>query len=60
MTYNTTKFDKNAHYASKSAGELQKLVAFWEEAVAKHGGAHAVNELQLVKMKLAERIGKKK
>ena len=59
MAYNSPKFDKDAHYASKSTKELEQLVKFWEESIAKHGGNIAINELHIVKIKLAERIGKK-
>lgn len=55
-------FDKNAHYAAKSTKQLEDLVKFWEESIAHFNGTHytAINELAIVKMKLAERIGKKK
>ena len=62
MGYNTSKFDKDAHYAAKTTKELEKLVVFWKDSVNKHGLSHtiATNELAIVQMKLAERIGKKK
>ena len=55
-------FDKNAHYAAKSTKQLEDLVKFWEKSIAHFNGTHhtAINELAIVKMKLAERIGKKK
>jgi hypothetical protein len=55
-------FDKNAHYAAKSTKQLEDLVKFWENSIAHFNGTHyiAINELAIVKMKLAERIGKKK
>jgi hypothetical protein len=60
MGHNSTKFDKDAHYASKSTKQLEELVVFWKEAIAKHPeGKMANEELGLVQMKLAERIGKK-
>ena len=54
-------FDKNAHYATKSTKQLEDLVKFWEESIAHFYGTHytGINELAIVKMKLAERIGKK-
>jgi hypothetical protein len=62
MGCNTSKFDKDAHYASKSTKQLEELVKFWETSIAHFNGTHniAINELHIVKMKLAERIGKKK
>ena len=61
MGYNSTKFDKDAHYAAKSTKDLEKLVVFWKEAIVKHPNHKMANEeLAIVQMKLAERIGKKK
>jgi hypothetical protein len=67
MGYNTSKFDKDAHYASKTTKELEKLVVFWEKAISEYDVVRFkgppnqwINELHIVKMKLAERIGKKK
>ena len=67
MGYNTSKFDKDAHYAAKTTKDLEQMVVFWEKAIAEYDvvrfkGPHniAINELHIVKMKLAERIGKKK
>ena len=61
MGYNSSKFDKDAHYASKSTKQLEELVKFWETSIAHYRGTHTVgiNELAIVKMKLAERIGRK-
>jgi hypothetical protein len=60
MGHNSTKFDKDAHYASKSTKQLEELVVFWKESIAKRPeGKMANEELGLVQMKLAERIGKK-
>ena len=61
MGYNSSKFDKDAHYASKSTKQLADLVKFWEASIAQYNGTHnlAINELHIAKMKLAERIGKK-
>jgi len=66
MGYNSSKFDKDAHYASKSTKQLAELVVFWEKRIAEYeqkqfGHSHtiAINELAIVKMKLAERIGRK-
>ena len=67
MGYNTRKFDKDANYAAMTTKELEKLVVFWEKAVSEYDVVrfkgqpnHWINELSIVKMKLAERIGKKK
>lgn len=61
MGFNSEKFDKDAHYAAKSTKELESLVVFWKEAVVKHPQHKMANEeLGLVQMLLAERIGKKK
>ena len=66
MGYNSSKFDKDAHYASKSTKELERLVVWWENAIneflCRNDKPHnmAINELAIIKMKLAERIGKKK
>jgi hypothetical protein len=61
MAYNTKHFDHDAHYASKSTKQLEELVKFWEVSIAHYHGIHTlgIRELAVVKMKLAERIGKK-
>ena len=59
MGHNSSKFDKDAHYAAKSTKQLEELVVFWKEAMVKHPYKVANEELGLVQMKLAERIGKK-
>lgn len=61
MAYNNgAPFDKDAHYAHMSVPQLEKLVATWKEAVAKFPQHKLFNEeLGIVQMKLAERIGKK-
>lgn len=65
MGYNTHHFDKDAHYAAKTTKELEQLVVFWKDAVARHEGGSlggrniAINELAIVQLKLSERIGKK-
>lgn len=65
MGHNSTKFDKEAHYAAKTTRELEDLVVFWKNAIVKfdnrmhQGHVIAIEELGLVQMKLAERIGKK-
>jgi hypothetical protein len=67
MGYNSSKFDKDAHYAAKTTRELEQLVVFWEEAIEKWQDHNpdrphnsAIEELAIVRMKLAERIGRKK
>ena len=59
MGTNSSVFDKDAHYASKSTKQLEALVVFWKEAIAKHPHRFANEELGLVQMLLAQRIGKK-
>ena len=65
MAYNNgNKFDKDAHYAAMSTKKLEELIVFWKAAVIKHEKSKGVastvaNELAIVQMKLAERIGKK-
>ena len=61
--YNTKHFDHEHYYASRSTKELQNLLKEAQEFVDKYPqferGRH--NEyLQLLKLKIAERIGKKK
>ena len=61
MSYNSPKFDKDAHYAAMSRRELEALVARYEEFLRKHPAGTTINEeLQLVRMKLAERVGRNK
>jgi hypothetical protein len=67
MAYNSSKFDKEAHYASKSTKQLEELVVFWQKAIAEYDQIRFkgppnqwINEMHIVKMKLAERIGKRK
>jgi hypothetical protein len=64
MAYNSPKFDKDAHYASKTTKQLEELIVFWKETIAHYNESPigcpkmASEELALVQMKLAERIGK--
>lgn len=61
MGTNSSRFDKDEHYAAMSAKQLESLVVFWTKAVADHPQHKIANEeLALVQMKLAERIGRKK
>lgn len=60
MAYNTKQFDKDAHYAAKTTKQLEQLVMFWNDVLSQYPDRKIANEeLNLVKMKLAERIGKK-
>lgn len=60
MAYNSPKFDKDAHYAAKTTKQLEQLVVFWNDVLSQYPDRKIANEeLNLVKMKLAERIGKK-
>lgn len=62
MAYNNgNKYDKEAEYAKKSMAELSAIRTQFELAVANHpNGPKMFNEhLEWVKMKIAERIGKK-
>lgn len=62
MAYNNgNKYDKEAEYAKKSMAELNAIRTQFELAVANHpNGPKMFNEhLEWVKMKIAERIGKK-
>lgn len=62
MGYNTEKFDREAHYASKSTKQLQDLLKEAENFTQKYPqfehGQH--NEyVQDLKRRIAERIGRK-
>lgn len=61
MGYNSGKYDKEAEYAKKSLTELNAVRTQFELAVANYpDGPKMFNEhLAWVKMKIAERIGKK-
>ena len=61
MAYNNgNKFDKNAHYDAKTTKQLETLIAHWKDSVVKYPQCKVINEeLGIVQMKLAERIGKK-
>jgi hypothetical protein len=62
MAYNNGgTYDQEAEYAKKSMAELIAIRTQFELAVANHpNGPKMFNEhLQWVKMKIAERIGKK-
>jgi len=61
MAYNTAHYDKEAEYAKKSMAQLVAIRTQFELAVVNHPNApKMINEhLQWVKMKIAERIGKK-
>ena len=62
MGYNTSKFDHEAHYASKSTKELEALLKQAQEFVKEHPqfefGWHN-DYVQKLKARIAERIGKK-
>ncbi len=63
MGYNTKHFDHEAHYASKSLKELEEYLRVAEEFAKKHSqfGIGWHNEyMHNLKLKIAERIGKKK
>ena len=62
MAYNTgNRYDKEAEYAKKSMAELIAIRTQFELAVINHPqGPKMFNEhLEWVKMKIAERIGRK-
>lgn len=63
MAYNTNKYDQEAEYAKKSMAELIAIRTQFELAVINHPhppGPKMFNEhLEWVKMKIAERIGRK-
>jgi hypothetical protein len=63
MGYNTKKFDHEAHYASKSLKQLEADLKKAEQFVKDHpkfeNGWHN-DYRQTLKLKIAERIGKKK
>lgn len=61
MAYNSGKFDKDAHYAAMTTKQLQELIVFWKKRISEHLTHHPVahEELAVVQMKLAERIGRK-
>jgi hypothetical protein len=61
MGHNSSKFDKEAHYAEMTPKKLEELIVFYKAAIAKYPRSMTVcnEELGLVQMKLAERIGKK-
>jgi hypothetical protein len=61
MGYNSSKFDKDAHYAAMTTKQLEELIAFWKKRISEHAIYHPIahNELSLVQRKLAERIGRK-
>lgn len=57
------KFNTDAHYAAKSSKELETLLHQALDFVAKHPQfehTHHNEYIHLLKLKIAERIGKKK
>lgn len=61
MGNNTSKYDMDAEYSKKSLSELQKIKLQYDAAIERHPEMKSLNEhLGYVKMKIAERVGKKK
>lgn len=62
MGYNTKYFDHDAHYASKSTKELERLLKENIDFISRHGKFEhgMLNEYsERLKCLIAERIGKK-
>lgn len=63
MGYNTKHFDHEAHYASKSIKELEALLKQAQDHVNKYPEfEHSWHNeyIHMLKLRIAERIGKKK
>ena len=57
---NSSTYDQMANLKAKSNKELNDLIAFWNDALAKRpDNKVAVNQLAIIKMLIASRIGKK-
>lgn len=61
MGYNSSEFNKMDHYAKKTLKQLQDTAKFFADRVEEVPRHRMVNEeLQLIKMLIADRIGKNK
>jgi hypothetical protein len=60
MGTNSSKWDREAHYASKTTRELEEMRDWWLERVNRpEHNAVAERELAYIRLQIAERIGKK-
>lgn len=59
MGNNSSKWDRNAHYKAMSTRKLENLRDWWLERLNKQENTVARNELELIRLYIAERIGKK-
>ena len=63
MGYNTSHYDANAALDAKSTKELEELKVFWTDVLSRRSEPQdriAREQLALIGVKLAERIGKQK
>lgn len=59
MGNNSSKWDNDAYLNAKTTRELEELLMWWQ-AEARRDSAISREQIQLIKMKIAERIGKAK
>lgn len=59
MGNNSSKWDRQAHYDAMTMAELEAQKTFWEEVLVKHPYPAANEELEFVRLQIAERIGRK-
>ena len=57
MGTNSSKWDEDAHLNAKTTRELEELLKWWQ--AREPIGSVAVRQIAIIKMKIAERIGKK-
>jgi len=58
MGNNSSKWDNIVHIKSRTNKQLEDLKVFWEEHLKKYDWAICREQLALVKLEIAERIGK--
>jgi len=58
MGNNSSKWDREAHYAGKTTKELEALRDWWLVRLKEHDHAIGREELAYIRMLIAERIGR--
>jgi len=59
MGNNSSKWDREAHYAAKTTKELEALRGRYIEHLKKHDHAFVRVELEHIRMLIGERVGRK-
>lgn len=59
MGNNSSKWDRQAHYAALTTRQLEEKRDWWIQVLKQHDYAAGREELAYIQLQIAERIGKK-